>query len=297
MDLDWLNTFVVAAREENFRRTAEILHCTQPTVSGHVDRLEQVLGTPLFHRVGRGVRLNDAGRRFLPYAQAAVNAAETGRDAVRRWAEGYDATVRLMVSPLIAGTFLPRWIHGFTEARPRIAWTVDVVESDRIAELLDEGAGDLGFGLLPSPRSRIAYGELYADPMVLVAPADEYDLDGPPIHPDALFRRYPLLTHSHPLFWDDLVRAVRARYPFVRTVRISQMQVTLRWIEQNLGVSVLPMSLVRPALALGRVITVELGDLVLPVSRAYCLWDPAVWTEPTRAFAAFVRDYMTVRPL
>ena len=57
-----LEYFVAVAEEQQFTRAAERLHVAQPSISSQIRRLEQVLGTPLFHR-GRGpVALTDAGK-------------------------------------------------------------------------------------------------------------------------------------------------------------------------------------------------------------------------------------------
>jgi LysR family transcriptional repressor of citA len=295
VDIEWLRTFVVAAREENFRRAAEELYLAQPTVSGHIDRLERALGTPLFHRVGRSVRLHDRGRRFLPFAVQALEAVDQGRLAVERLVQGFDASVTLAVSPLVAATYLPRFIHGFHEAHPTVDAVFHVAESRDIPARVAAGEADVGLALIPGERWGLLTVELYQDPMILVAPPDPYDLDGPPPAVDDLCRRYPMLTHSHPLFWDDLVRALTRRFPFLRTIRVEQMQVSARWVEQGLGMSILPLSLVRAPLALGRMVAIEVPELEWPTSATYLMADATRLSEAATAFVRYVREYMAVR--
>jgi DNA-binding transcriptional LysR family regulator len=62
---DQLRYFVAAARSEHMARAAEQLDLSQPALSRSIQKLEEELGLPLFDRVGRGVRLNDAGKILL----------------------------------------------------------------------------------------------------------------------------------------------------------------------------------------------------------------------------------------
>ncbi len=71
----------MAVRLHNFSKAAAEIGVTQPSLSARILALEAELGEPLFHRIGRGVRLTDAGRAFLPYVQRAMDTLKTGREA------------------------------------------------------------------------------------------------------------------------------------------------------------------------------------------------------------------------
>jgi DNA-binding transcriptional LysR family regulator len=66
--------FLEIARLRNLSRAADALHLTQPALTARLQGLEIELGTPLFERSHRGMRLTDAGRAFLPYAERAAEA-------------------------------------------------------------------------------------------------------------------------------------------------------------------------------------------------------------------------------
>lgn len=82
MELRHLRAFVAVAEEGGFTRAAERLLLAQPGVSALVRRLERELGQDLLDRSGHGVRLTAAGEAALPYARAALAAADGARDAV-----------------------------------------------------------------------------------------------------------------------------------------------------------------------------------------------------------------------
>jgi LysR family pca operon transcriptional activator len=67
-----LRCFLEIARAESVSLAAEQLNITQPAVSRSLKELEDMLGTHLFDRVGRGLRLNEAGRVFQSHAAASM---------------------------------------------------------------------------------------------------------------------------------------------------------------------------------------------------------------------------------
>src|SRR4029077_18626812 len=76
--------FLEVARRGSVRRAAEALYITQPTLTARLHSLERELGTRLFLRTPRGMRLTDAGRAWVPYAERAMRALLDGRDALEQ---------------------------------------------------------------------------------------------------------------------------------------------------------------------------------------------------------------------
>ena len=76
MELRVLRYFLLAAREENITRAAELLHVTQPTLSRQLMQLEQELGTKLFHRGQHSITLTDDGMLLKRRAQELVDLAD-----------------------------------------------------------------------------------------------------------------------------------------------------------------------------------------------------------------------------
>lgn len=77
-----VRAFVRTAEELHFGRAAGTLALSQQALSKRIARLESLLGTTLLQRGGNGVRLTEAGRRFLPPARQAVAAADAAVAAV-----------------------------------------------------------------------------------------------------------------------------------------------------------------------------------------------------------------------
>jgi DNA-binding transcriptional LysR family regulator len=87
MEVRQLQIFRTLAEELNFTRTAEKVNTVQSNVTAQIKALEEELGVPLFDRLGRRVTLTDAGLRFLPFAEQALQAMDQGERAIRHGSE------------------------------------------------------------------------------------------------------------------------------------------------------------------------------------------------------------------
>ncbi|MCC8392334.1 LysR family transcriptional regulator [Paraburkholderia sp. MMS20-SJTR3] len=88
MDFRHFQTFVIAAEELHFGRTADRLGIAQPAVTQQMKTLETQLGFKVFHRVRRGIELTAAGAVFLEHAKATLAQAHTAIMAGRRASRG-----------------------------------------------------------------------------------------------------------------------------------------------------------------------------------------------------------------
>lgn len=147
MDLDGaqIRAFVRAAEELHFGRAAGTLAISQQALSKRIARLESLLGTELFERGGSGVRLTDAGRRFLEPARQTLAAA----DAAVAAAMGEDRPLRVDV-----------WGHLYAPMRTLAEVAVSSGHAER-----DGFAGELVLGHgrdLPSVTTALLHGDIDA---------------------------------------------------------------------------------------------------------------------------------------
>ncbi len=111
-----LRAFEVAARRLNFTQTASELNLTQGAVSHQIRELETRLGVALFERQGRGLDLTEAGRRYLPYVQDALDRLRAGSRALQPEVASRALTVSL--SPPFAAKWLVPRLGAFLAAHP-----------------------------------------------------------------------------------------------------------------------------------------------------------------------------------
>jgi len=129
--------FEAVARLGSFTAAARELALSKPTISKAVSRLEQSLGTVLFHRTSRKISLSTAGRSLLPHARQIALDGEAAMEAARDTTHLLKGQVRL-AAPLSYGlSHLAPVIAEFMCAYPEI--TVDLQLNDAQVDLVEEG--------------------------------------------------------------------------------------------------------------------------------------------------------------
>lgn len=295
MDVDWIQTFLVAAEEENFHRTAQRLHLAQPTVTQQIRKLEEAWGVALFVRVGRGLRLSPAGLRFRQHAEHLWLSYQKSREDMIRWAQGYEEVIEIAVSPLVATTYLPQWIRGFSKLHPNVEFSVNVKESAEVAQGVLSGQFNIGFSRGTALGIGMHVSRLYEDPVLFVAPTDTQDNEGVALRSALeILQTQTLLTGSHPDYWEDLMIELRRVFPALKTMHVNLVHVTIHFIVEKMGVSFLPESTVRRELLRGTMEEIPFPYFKLPTAYTYQLIGEGL-TDLQKEFVRYVEEYMRVR--
>ena len=105
MELRTINTFLHIAELHSFSRAARELGYSQSAVSSQIAQLEAELGTPLFDRVGKTVRLTDAGLTFQDYARTLLATAQQAKAALQP-AREVRGTLRIALADSVCSTCL-----------------------------------------------------------------------------------------------------------------------------------------------------------------------------------------------
>ncbi len=145
MTFDQLRIFVAVAEREHITRAAELLGLTQSGVSAAVAALESRYGTPLFHRVGRGVELTEAGKLFLPEAKAVLTRVTAAELSLLELGGLKRGVLSIHASQTIAGYWLPQHLVRFCEAYPDIQIRLEVGNTAQVAKAVHSGTVELGF--------------------------------------------------------------------------------------------------------------------------------------------------------
>jgi LysR family transcriptional repressor of citA len=272
MEFQWLNTFITAADCGNFRRTAEILYISQPSITVHIKQLEKELGTLLFNREGKKIKLTEEGRRYLVHAKKLLEVYQSGLEDLNFFSQGYTTKLSIAISPLIADTILPYVLKSYTKQHPEVEISVKIIESIYIEKAVLTEKVDIGLSCLNSSSAQLVCEMLSKDRVILVAPHDGKDSESaPPLDEEEVLTTNYLLTHNHPSYWDNLCRVVKSKYPSIRMMKVSQVHITKRFIIEGLGVSFLPTSTVRRELLEGRLLEVDCQSIYLPEANTYAI--------------------------
>ncbi|WP_218220669.1 LysR family transcriptional regulator [Nesterenkonia sp. Act20] len=149
MSLNQMRAFLMVVSMGSFSGAATEMQMAQPSVSGMIKRIEQAYGVRLFTRGPRRLVLTNAGQELLPYAKAAVEAADNADVALRSLTSlaGGVATFGLLRNANYY--FLSRLLETFTTRFPDVRLRVFGLNSAEVAEAV--AAGDLEAGLVVLP--------------------------------------------------------------------------------------------------------------------------------------------------
>lgn len=294
MDFKWIKTFLSAAETQNFRKSAEKLYLSQPTVTVHIRSLEQQLGVRLFERAGRQVYLTEAGKRFYPHAAAILDRYEQGVQDIEDWRQGYTRQFTLGVSPQVASTILSPVLRRFVQAHPMIRVEIKVLESNEIANSVLNGDTDLGLSRMAVEAKELVCQKMYQDPVLFVTSHDGGDSETyPPPDWRWVVEEQLILTHNHPVYWGTVIEQLKRLELRFRTMVVSQVHITKKLVEDGLGVSFLPYSSVKRELIEGRLLSINIPDFSIPPAATYYLYKRL--NRETYLFLTFLRSiYPTI---
>lgn len=115
MNLNHLNYFRVLAKLEHYTQAAEELSITQPSLSHAMSSLERDLGTYLFEKQGRNIRLTKYGKIYFEYVDRALSELEKGEKKLKELTTASTGTVELGYIYTLGPNFVPQLIKKFTE--------------------------------------------------------------------------------------------------------------------------------------------------------------------------------------
>lgn len=171
MTLGQLRTFLTVARTGSIRGAAAELVITEPSVSAAVASLSRELGAELTERVGRGIRLTDAGRHFAGYASRIVGLVDRAGRATREVA-GRPGSLRLIAVTTAAEYVLPPILASFLKRYPEMLLSLDVVNRAVMLSRLTNDEADLAVGGRPPGEGGVVGHDIRPNPLVVVARAD-----------------------------------------------------------------------------------------------------------------------------
>ncbi|HWO36158.1 MAG TPA: LysR family transcriptional regulator, partial [Candidatus Acidoferrum sp.] len=118
MEFHQLRYVCAIADTGNFSRAAERCQIAQPSLSQQVLKLEEDLGAKLFDRLGRSVRLTEAGRAFIPHARAVLEQMEVARLSVADKNADLRGSVAVGVIPTVSPYLIPSYTAAFAKNYP-----------------------------------------------------------------------------------------------------------------------------------------------------------------------------------
>lgn len=137
LNLVRLRTFLALVEHKSFQTAAELLQIAQPTVSLHIQKLEEQLGAPLFHRSRTGCEPTREATNFLPYAKSILRLNDRALAAVSK------ERLRVGASSNIGIYLLQPYVRSYLQGRDPSAFDMVIDRNPVIADMLEHNEVDV----------------------------------------------------------------------------------------------------------------------------------------------------------
>lgn len=271
MTLDQLRVFVAVAERQHVTRAAAALNLAQSAASAAIAALEARHGAKLFHRVGRGIELTDAGATFLAEAKSVLARADAAELVLAELGGLKRGRLMVQASQTIAGYWLPRHLVAFRRAHPCIDIHLTIGNTAQVAAAVNDGSAQLGFveGVVDDPALHIQRVAL--DRMVLVVAPEHPWVLAPPLTAEALASGEWVLREAGSGTRSVLEAAMRQRgaWPLQVAMELPSNEAVRAAVEAGLGVTALSASVAAAGIDAGtlRLVPVALPDREFNVLR------------------------------
>jgi DNA-binding transcriptional LysR family regulator len=278
MELKHLRAFVILAQELHFGRAAAQLSIVQPALSMQIKLLEGGLGVRLLDRNRHSVTLTEAGRVFLPEAQATLHQAARAADAARASSRGEIGRVRLGFVSSVLPNLLPQLIRAVHQRYPRIELELKDMSGPDQAAALKNGQLDFGLMRLPAAHPGVHTRAVLHESFCVALPIDHPLAAQQTLQPADLLEVpvYILARRYAPGFYDEFIQALGITLEIAS--ELGEFTTMLALVSAGLGVGVLPLQAARalPANCVSR--HLELGGFEASTGLAWTELDSAVKT-------------------
>lgn len=165
-----LGYFVAVAEELSFTRAARRLHMAQPPLSQQIALLEKDLGTELFDRSRRTIRLTPAGAALLPEARRLLADFEDTARLVRRVGTGEVGRLTIGFVPSAMNGCLPELLRDFRGRYPDVELVLREMAPDPLLRAVRDGRLDTGILYRPVTDPALAQRPLYRENLLVAMP-------------------------------------------------------------------------------------------------------------------------------
>jgi LysR family hca operon transcriptional activator len=172
MDHRYLRYFIAVAEELSFTRAAERLHTVQPSLSQQIRRLEEIVGTPLFHREKHRLRLTEAGRIFLQESRTILQYTSRAITLARQAARAEAGFMTIGFVPGVEGKIFPSVLPILRAKYPDIELSLRSLTSPQQMEALQNGEINIGFMRPPIEGDEVLSEVVLREKIIAVVPAN-----------------------------------------------------------------------------------------------------------------------------
>ena len=291
MDTKDFEYLVEIARQESLSKAAARLYLSQPTLTKFLKKIEAEYGTPLFDRVGKTVRLTDAGLTFQDYARTLLATAQQAKAALQP-AREVRGTLRIALADSVCSTFLPDLLQRYHAQFPQVELVLCPATDDGMLQMLTTNQVDLAYTLdHPLLQPTLVRAVDVPEPVCFIAPAGHPLAARDTVSLEELVQQEFLLTERGMSYRDALDQCLAAHglqlQPYLE---LGSAALLCQMVERGMGLPFLPEYIVRAALAAGTLARLNVPDCRVEMHRQLFYHRDKWLTPQMKGFIALVRE-------
>lgn len=167
MNFKELQSFIAISKFKNFSKAADSLYITQPTISHHIQTLEDELNATILSRSSKNVSLTKAGKILLIHAQKILNEKEQIHYLFEKYNDDISGVLEIATSTIPAQYYLPDQINNFSKIHSSMKFKIEKLDTAGVHKKLEDSEIDFGIVGAKSIQSHFAYEKIMDDEIVL----------------------------------------------------------------------------------------------------------------------------------
>lgn len=169
MDIQNIQAFLSVSETGSFSRAADALFLTQPAISKRIRSLEQSLGVALFDRIGKSVRLTEAGHALIPSCRRIIAEIAESERIISNLRTTTSGVLSIATSHHIGLHRLPPVLRDFSKHYPEVELKLGFVDSEEACQQILNGETELAIVTLPDEdNDRLEMIPVWHDPLHVV---------------------------------------------------------------------------------------------------------------------------------
>jgi DNA-binding transcriptional LysR family regulator len=270
MNIQQIEAYLYVARTGNFSRAGELLFLTQPSVSSRIQQLENELGSLLFERAGKSIRLTEAGQAFLPYAETIINQLAEGRLAIQQLNDQVEGSLQIGTAIYAANHLMPDYLYAFCSRYPKVRLSISTGHSHQVLDMILRHEAHVG--IVRSIRHPDIHAVRLLDDAMTVTVYPGHPLAGREgLTLDELSGEKLIMFIRGTEDWKLIAEAfVRRGLQPKAFMEIDSIEAMIELVKNRTGIAILPHLSVKKEVEAGKLVTVAVPEIA-EIHRSYDL--------------------------
>ncbi len=269
-----LEYFLALSQTLHYGKAAERMFISQSALSQQIQRLEHLLGQPLFDRTNRRVELNQAGQLFKQVAQQVTNQMHGSLEAWRLALEEIEGMIRIGFVGSAMQEFLPPLIKDFSEKFPKTKFSLDEMNNQLQLQALEAEQLDIGFVRSNEVPPGLSCKAVYTENLCVVLP-ENHRISHATFKDISQFSKENFIlfpNQQSQMYYQQIIKLCQ-HYGFSPSIshRSIHGPTIFKLVESGMGISIVPKSLMDKKNY--RIRFIELVDVPFDTS-LFAIWNP-----------------------